>query len=292
MQEHVPVLLKETIAVLNPQSNQNFIDATVGFGGHSREILKKTTPRGRLLAIDQDPVAISVAKKNLKNYIKRVDFAEKNFDELGLIIRDWCVDTVDGILFDLGVSTYQLQSTRRGFSFLGDSPLDMRMSSKTIKTAADVVNKSSFQELKRILQGYGEEPFAGKIASEIIKKRVDKPIMRTGELVEIIGQAIPERFKTGKIHFATKTFQALRIVVNDEIDALENGLKQALQVLSPGGRIAVISFHSLEDRIVKRFFKENNLQILTNKPIVASEEEIQVNPKARSAKLRAAIKIS
>ena len=292
MQKHVPVLVKETIETLDPKSNQNFIDATLGFGGHAKEILKKTFPNGKLLGIDQDQTAIEEAEKNLEKYIDRVSYANTNFSELGLIIRDWKVGRVDGILFDLGVSSYQLDSKFRGFSFNSDAPLDMRMNENSNKTAADIVNNSSFQDIKRILQEYGEETFAGKITSEIIKERASQKIETTFQLVEIIKSAIPERFRTGRIHFATKTFQALRIATNDELNVLESGLKQALQILSPGGRIVVISFHSLEDRIVKKFFLANNLQILTNKPIIASEEEVRINPRARSAKLRAAIKIS
>jgi len=292
MQKHVPVLVKETIEALGPKSNQNFIDATLGFGGHAEEILKKISPNGKLLGIEQDQNAIEEAKENLEKYTDRVSYANTNFSELGLIIRDWKVERVDGILFDLGVSSYQLDSKSRGFSFNSNAPLDMRMNENSNKTAADIVNKSSFQDIKRILQEYAEESFAGKIASEIVNVRAQKPIKTTFELVDIIKNSIPERFRSGRIHFATKTFQALRIATNDELNVLESGLKQAFQVLSPGGRIAVISFHSLEDRIVKRFLQNNNLQILTNKPIVASEEEIRINPRARSAKLRAAIKIS
>ncbi len=290
MPEHIPVLVSEVLESLKPKPNQNFIDATVGFGGHAREILEKTFPEGQLLAIDQDPVAIEEAKKQLKNYLGRVQFAQVNFAELGLVIRDWKVGEIAGILFDLGTSTDQLTSEERGFSFRGDAPLDMRMSPKIQITAAQMINRAKFQELKRILKDYGEEPWAAKIAAEIVKARAQKPITRTAELVEIVSRVIPLRFQTGRIHWATKTFQAFRIATNDELKVLESGLKQALPILSPGGRIVVISFHSLEDRIVKRFFRENNLTLLTRKPITASIEEIQANPRSRSAKLRAAIK--
>jgi len=283
MPEHIPVLVSEVLESLKPKPNQNFIDSTVGFGGHAREILKKTFPKGQLLAIDQDPVAIEEAKKQLKNYLGRVQFAQVNFAELGLVIRDWKVGEIAGILFDLGTSTDQLTSEERGFSFRGDAPLDMRMSPKIQITAAQIINRAKFQELKRILKDYGEEPWAAKIAAEIVKVRAQKPITRTAELVEIVSRVIPLRFQTGRIHWATKTFQAFRIATNDELKVLESGLKQALQILSPGGRIVVISFHSLEDRIVKRFFKENNLTLLTRKPITASMEEIRANPRSRSA---------
>lgn len=289
MQKHIPVLGEEVIEFLKPLTNQNFIDATVGFGGHAQRILEKTAPRGKLLAIDQDPMALEEAKSNLEKFGERAKFANVNFSELGLIIRQWKVTEVHGILFDLGVSSFQLDSAERGFSFSKDGPLDMRMSRKNPKKAEDIVNHASFSELKEILKKYGEEPFAGKIAAEIVRARAYAPIKSTSQLVGVIAKAIPDRFKGGKTHFATKTFQGLRIAVNDELNALENGLKQALQILSPGGRIAVISFHSLEDRIVKRFF-ESKMQTLTSKPIYPSEKEISQNPRSRSAKLRAGIK--
>ena len=293
MQKHIPVLRREVIEYLAPQENQNFIDATVGFGGHAKMILEKTSPSGKLLAIDQDPVAIEEAKKNLKNYRGRVTFVNSNFDEIGLLVRKWPVRVVSGILFDLGTSSYQL-SSGRGFSFLKDSPLDMRMSQNISLTAEKIINRWSAEKIRQIIWQYGEEPMAGAITREIIRARRIHPIHRTGELVEIIKKAMPLREQAKrKMHFATLTFQALRIAVNNELVALENGLKQTLQILSPGGRIVVISFHSLEDRIVKQFFRENpNLEILTPKPIVASAEEIQINPRARSAKLRGAKKIS
>jgi 16S rRNA (cytosine1402-N4)-methyltransferase len=291
MSKHIPVLPEEVIKQLKPLKNQNFIDATVGFGGHAAKILAKTGPEGKLLAIDQDPIALEEAKSNLEKFSERVSYANVNFSELGLIVRQWPVGEIDGILFDLGVSSFQLDSAERGFSFTKDGPLDMRMSPKISKSAEDIINKASFAEIRKIIGEYGEEPLAGKIASEIVRARAKKPIKSTSELVGVIAKAIPERFKNGRIHFATKTFQGLRIAVNDELGALENGLKQAKQILSPGGRIVVISFHSLEDRIVKRFF-ESNMEVLTSKPVMASAEEANLNPRSRSAKLRAAIKIS
>ncbi|KKQ18868.1 MAG: Ribosomal RNA small subunit methyltransferase H [Berkelbacteria bacterium GW2011_GWA1_36_9] len=292
MIKHIPVLPDETIQYLAPSKNQNFIDATCGFGGHSGLILKKNGPKGRLLAIDQDKVALYVAQKNLKNFSSRVDFVQSNFTKLGLIIRSWHVPRIDGILFDLGVSTYQLKSPGRGFSFSEDSELDMRMAPEAqTLSAKEIVNSWSEKKLKEIFQKYGEEQYAGKIAQVIVKTRTQKPISTTSELVEIIKKATPPKYRTEMDkHFATKIFQALRIAVNDELKALESGLKQALQILSHGGRLVVISFHSLEDRIVKNFFRENNLEILTPKPIVASQKEIIQNPSARSAKLRVAIK--
>jgi len=294
MLEHTPVMSKEVIKFLAPHHDENFIDATCGLGGHAKLILEKISPNGKLLAIDQDGVALEKAEKNLKKFADRVTFAHDNFSELGLLIRDWKVSRVDGILFDLGVSNYQFSEKERGFSFNQNARLDMRMSPERQRVSAyEIINRYDLRELKKILSVYGEEPFAQKIAKEIVRVRDSKPIETTTELVEVIRRATPPKYRfSQKKHFATSTFRALRMAVNDELGVLESGLKQAVGVLSPGGRIVVISFHSLEDRIVKNFFRENTaLKILTPKPIIASTEEISQNPKARSAKLRAAIKI-
>lgn len=303
METHLPVMPKEVIKFLAPQTNENFIDATIGFGGHSQLILEKTAPFGKLLAIDQDIEAINFAQKKLKKFSSRVDFIKENFTELGLICRSWKVDHLDGILFDLGVSTYQLLAPKRGFSFQ-DFPqgknnqkevsLDMRMSPDTQSlTAAKIVNSWSKKELKKLLQRLGEEPYAGKIASAIINERNHQPIIIASHLVEVIKRALPPKYRHKRQkHFATSTFRALRMAVNRELEVLESGLKQAVPLLSRNGRLVVISFHSLEDRIVKNFFRENSfLNVLTPKPVTASEKEIAQNPRARSGKLRAAIKL-
>ncbi len=290
---------KEVIKFLAPRPHENFIDATCGLGGHSRLILEKTAPKGQLLAIDQDIVALNQARENLAEFQERVAFVHANFDELGLIIRTWPVKEVNGILFDLGVSTYQLTAPERGFSFLPrrqagnqESVLDMRMSPESQRLSArDIINQWDVHSLKRILKNFGEEPFAGKIAREIIRVRQSQPIKTTDELVAVVKRALPPAYRASREkHFATATFRALRMAVNNELQVLENGLKQAIQVLSPGGRIVIIAFHSLEDRIVKNFLRESSLKILTPKPVIARDEEIKNNPKARSAKLRAAIK--
>src|SRR3990167_3667440 len=283
MIEHIPVLAKEVIVNLAPRKNENFVDATTGLGGHSKLILEKTGPRGQLLAIDQDEIALETAQKNLTKFSDRVTFINDNFDELGLIIRKWKVDRVDGILMDLGVSTYQLISPERGFSFNYDARLDMRMAPRKQRISAyEIINKYNEGELIKILKTYGEEPFSNQIVREIIKARSTKPIERTNELAEIIKRAMPPSYRISREkHFATSTFRALRMAVNNELEVLENGLKQAVQILSPGGRLVVITFHSLEDRIVKNFFHENeNLEIINPKPIIASQEEITVNTKA------------
>ena len=290
---HIPVLKKETIKFLAPQKNQNFIDATLGFAGHSLEILNLTSPSGKLLGIDQDLEAIKASKKNLDQFKNRVTFSHANFSELEGIVEEWKVSRIDGILLDLGVSTYQLLSQDRGFSFNISAPLDMRMNpDEQSLTAKEIVNRYSEKELSRILFELGEERFARRIARNIVEKRRMKPIEASDELVQIIKVSIPpqKRFQRHH-HFATSTFRALRMEVNSELINLEKALPQAVNLLSPGGRIVIISFHSLEDRIVKNFFRENeNLEILTKKPIIASEQEIQENPKSRSAKLRAAVK--
>lgn len=294
MIKHIPVLPKETIQYLAPSQDKNFIDATTGFGGHTKEILTKTGPDGRVLAIDQDPVALAEAKKNLKNFSPRVTFVNSNFSELGLIVRQWPYE-IHGILFDLGVSTYQLKSPERGFSFSTkeDSELDMRMSPHLKISAQDIVNKWNEKELRYLLRSFGEEPYAGKIARQIVEARRIQPIQKTSRLVEIIKNALPPEYRLSrKKHFATSTFRAIRMAVNHELENLESGLKQAWSSLAPNGRLVVISFHSLEDRIVKNFFREQiDAEILTPKPITPTVEEVEENQSARSAKLRAIKKL-
>lgn len=292
MQEHIPVLQQEVIKVLAPQPNENFIDATLGFGGHSALILKKTAPKGKLLGIEQDELALEKAKENLENFEDRFQFYLGNFTDLGLVIKEWGLKEINGILFDLGPSTYQLTDKQRGFSFQKDAPLDMRMDKSKKLKASDIVNKYSQKELEKILY-QGEEKFGKLIAKKIVEERNGRPIETTQQLVEIIRKATSPSYRFNqKLHFATGTFRALRLAVNNELENLKNVLPQAVKILSSGGRIAVISFHSLEDRIVKNFFRDSEgLEILTQKPVTATEKEVAINPKARSAKLRAARKI-
>lgn len=290
--KHIPVLQDEIIKLLAPQPNENFIDLTVGFGGHSASILKKTAPEGKILAIEQDQETLVEAKKNLACFGNRVTFFESNFTEIGLIIRKWPIEHVNGILIDLGPNTAQLLDEERGFSFRSNAPLDMRMDPTRQKTtASDILNKYSEKELAAILL-QGEEKFAKAISRQIIKSRTIGPIKTTDQLVEIVKSATSPSYRFHrKTHFATATFRALRMAVNDELKNLKNVLPQAMSILSPGGRIAIISFHSLEDRIVKQFLKnQDNIELLTKKPLTATEEEIKNNPSARSAKLRGAIK--
>ncbi|OGD30283.1 16S rRNA (cytosine(1402)-N(4))-methyltransferase [Candidatus Azambacteria bacterium RIFCSPHIGHO2_01_46_10] len=299
---HIPVFPKEVLQYLDPKPNENFIDCTIGEAGHAIEILKKTSPGGKLLGIDLNDDSLKSSEFKIKESGldgKRIVLANDNFANLKNIAERFNFRPVQGILFDLGISSEELEKSGRGFSFLRDEPLLMTLR-KDIKpddlTAEKIVNNFRTEELEKIFKEYGEERFAGRIAARIAEERKRKRIKTTGELVEIIRKALPAKYKYGKIHFATRTFQALRIATNDELANLEKALVQALNVLSLRGRLAVISFHSLEDRIVKNFLKErqknNSVKILTKKPVRPGEEEIAGNPRSRSAKLRAAEKIT
>jgi 16S rRNA (cytosine1402-N4)-methyltransferase len=304
---HVSVLKDEVVEWLNPQSGQNFIDCTFGRGGHTKEILKKIGDKGRVLAIDLDTEAVSSKVESLK-----LKVVQGNFRDLKKIYQENFEGLpVHGILLDLGVSSPQFDDGSRGFSFREDSMLDMNFDQNNEFKAVNIINEYSQAELEKIFKEYGEESFAKKIAQNIVEARKEKKIESTGQLVEIIQKSIPYKFqRQSKIHPATKTFQALRIAVNDEMENLRLVLPQALEILAKGGRLAVISFHSLEDRIVKQFFvqeskacicpveipvcrcdKKASLIILTKKPITASEEELKKNPRSRSAKMRVIEKI-
>ena len=297
---HVPVLQKEVIKYLDPKPNENFIDCTIGNGGHTLAILEKNEPKGKILGIDADSELIEnlkllcVNSGQIENFKKRVVLTSDNFANLKEIVKRTKFDSVGGILFDLGMSSWHLEESGRGFSFLKNEPLDMRYNFNNPLTAEKIINYWSESEIEKILREYSEERFSERIAKEIIEARKIRPIKNTFQLVEIIKEIVPAWYQHKKIHFATRTFQALRIAVNDELNNLEKTLPQALEVLKPQGRLAVISFHSLEDRIVKNFFKEkakeNILQILTKKPIRPTEEEIKINRRSRSSKLRVAEK--
>lgn len=285
---HVPVLPKEVQKYLSPQPNENFIDCTVGGGGHTAEILKNIAPRGKVLGIDWTQETLKTLPKN-PNLI----LVNDNFANLAEIVKKEKFNKVKGILFDLGMSSWHLENSGRGFSFQKREPLDMRYGLQNQLTAEKIINFWSKFDIERILKDWGEEEFAEEISRQIVEERKQKPIETTGQLVEVIQRAVPKSYLHGRLHFATKTFQALRIAVNDELQNIAKALPQALQVLEPGGRLAVISFHSLEDRIVKEFFKNNALVLspLTKKPITPTFEEIKINPRARSARLRAAVKL-
>lgn len=313
---HVPVLLNEVIEYLDPKPNENFIDATLGNGGHAKEILKRTAPDGKLLGIDRDMDSINAAKENLKEFGDRVIFAQGNFSELKNILTDNpAYGKAKGILADLGLSSVQIEDSGRGFSFDSDEPLIMSQTwpmKEGQRTAMEIVNNYREEELSRIFQDYGEERLARAIAQRIVEARKQKNIATARELADIAFGAY-KKFSGGKkwsIHPATRIFMALRIAVNNEIENLESFLPQASQSLSDKGRLAVISFHSLEDRIVKNFFRRESkncvcppevmecicghvkqLKIITKKPVTATLDEINSNPRSRSAKLRVAEKI-
>lgn len=299
---HIPVLLNEAVEALNIKPNGIYIDGTAGGGGHSAEILKRLGPDGRLISIDQDPTAIAAVKKRFQDDNRSV-IVQSNFSRMAQVAEDLSIESVDGVLLDIGVSSVQLDTPERGFSFHYDAPLDMRMS-QSGKSAADLVNNLSYSELARIISLYGEEKFASRIASNIVKYREKERIETTLQLAEIIKEAVPAA-KRRDGHPARKTFQALRIAVNGELDRLEEGLDAAFSLLAPNGRLAVITFHSLEDRITKQKMaswctgctcpkdfpvcvcgKKPKGRLVFRKPVEASLEELNKNPRSRSAKLR------
>jgi len=304
---HKSVLLKETIEHLNINPKGIYVDGTLGGGGHSEEILKRLTT-GKLIAIDRDEEAILAAKERLKDY-KNVIYIKDNFKNIKEILRNLGIEKVDGILLDLGVSSYQLEEVERGFSYMKDAPLDMRMDKTSPFSAYDVVNRYSEKELERVIREYGEEKWASRIAKFIVEERKKGDIKTTSQLVEIIKKAIPASARRMGPHPAKRTFQAIRIEVNEELKDLDKALEDMVEVLRGKGRIAVITFHSLEDRIVKNTFKklENPctcppglpctcgkqlvIKIITKKPILPSKEEVEENPRSRSAKLRVAEKL-
>ena len=300
---HIPVLTKEILNYLNLKKGGVYIDCTLGGGGHSKAILEKIYPQGLLIGIDQDIEAIETAKEELKNYIDKIKLVKGNFKNLEGILSDLKIKTVSGIIFDLGVSFHQLKEKERGFSFKEDSHLDMRMDLTQEFNADILINSYSEKDLAEIFEKYGEERFSKRIARLIITERKKKAITTTKQLSDLVIRSLPRTKKrhTWRIHPATRVFQAIRIEVNQELKALEKGLNQAIRVLEDKGRICVISYHSLEDRIVKHLFKEveregkdqgdYGLKIITKKPIRPSSEEVRENPKARSAKLRVAEKI-
>jgi len=292
---HVPVLLKEVIDFLGPQANKNFIDATVGEGGHALAILKKNGPDGKLLGIEVDSDIYKGLKKKMAEFPNRLILVNDSYVNLEKIVRKNDFKPVHGILFDLGMCSWHLEASGRGFSYLRDEPLDMRFNPKNDLTAAEIINFWDIERIKKILKEFGEEKYAHRISLAIKEARKKERIIGTQQLVDILKRVLPKNYDKKRIHFATRTFQALRIAVNDELQIIEDGIKQAIKILDQGGRIAVISFHSLEDRIVKNLFKEKakigELNILTKRPISPCQEEIKNNIRSRSAKLRAAEKL-
>jgi len=290
---HTAVLKKEVLEYLDPKQNENFVDCTVGEGGHSEDILNNNGPDGKVLGIDLDPQQIISSHWLEAIYKDRAILTNDSYTNLKEIIERKNFGSVNGILLDLGMSSAQLEGTHKGFSFQVDQGLDMRYNDETgYLTAEKIVNEWPEEKIEEMLREYGEEKFSRKIAKNIVEQRKQGRIKTTFQLIEIIKDATPSAYWRGKLHYATRTFQALRIAVNDELENVKRVLPDALSVLAPGGRLVVISFHSLEDRIIKDFFKNNSqLKILTKKPITASRDELGKNARARSAKLRAAVKI-
>ncbi len=283
---HTPVLLEEVLAWLDPRPGGLYVDATVGTGGHAEAILERILPGGRLLGLDRDPEAIAVAQRRLSRFGEAVTLVQANFQDLRAVLQRFGIERVQGVLMDLGVSSLQLMRPHRGFSFSLPGPLDMRMDPSAPVRAADLVNRLPERELAALLRRYGEEPFAARIAREIVRRR---PLHTTQELRDAVLHAVPRKAWPRRVVVATRTFQALRIAVNEELEALERALPQVGEILAPGGRLVVISFHSLEDRIVKHFLRRADLlRVLTPKPVRPSPEEVRRNPRARSARLRAA----
>ena len=307
---HVSVLLFECIDALNIRDGYTYVDCTTGGGGHSLEIAKRLGPNSRLICFDRDKDAIAAAQERLKDYLDKITFINDNFSGLERVIKEYGIDNLGGVLADLGCSSYQFDTPERGFSYMHDARLDMRMDTDSPLSAYEIVNSYSEEALKRIIYDYGEERFAPRIASAICKSRSEHPITTTHELTEIIKGAIPSAARADGPHPAKRTFQAIRIEVNGELDAITPLIDSAAKNLVPGGRIAVISFHSLEDRLVKQGFKsllggctcpkdfpvcicgrKPVIKEISRKPILPTEEELENNPRSRSAKLRVAEKL-
>ncbi|MBE0585840.1 MAG: 16S rRNA (cytosine(1402)-N(4))-methyltransferase RsmH [Desulfofustis sp.] len=290
---HRPVLLAETIGMLDVVPGGIYVDGTLGLGGHTREILRRSAPDGRVVAFEWDEQAIAQAEVNVAPFRQRLTIVHRNFQELEAGLAETGHDKVNGIMVDIGLSSLQLDSGNRGFSFRFDEPLDMRMDCRRSLTAATLLASATEQELADIFYYFGEEKQARRIAGFIVEKRRQQPLVTTGQLAEVVAQAVPRAFHPPKIHVATKVFQAVRIAVNDELTNLGRFLDQAVHHLLPGARLCVISFHSLEDRIVKRVFAgKDELAVVTKKPITPGKEELQANPRSRSARLRVAERLA
>ena len=303
--KHVSVLLQETVDGLNVKPDGIYVDGTLGGGGHSYEVCTRLGVKGSIIGIDQDEAAIEAASIRLKDFGEKVTIVRSNYCDMKSRLHELGIDKVDGIMLDLGVSSYQLDTADRGFSYREDAPLDMRMDQRSEMTARDIVNDYSEMDLYRVIRDYGEDKFAKNIARHIVRERAKRPIETTGELTEVIRHAIPMKFQKKTGHPAKRTFQAIRIELNRELDVLRDSLDDMIDMLNPGGRLCIITFHSLEDRIVKSAFKKNENpctcpsdfpvcvcgkvskgRVITRKPIIPSEEEMEVNSRSKSAKLR------
>ena len=302
---HKSVLLEETVDSLHIREDGVYVDGTLGGGGHASEVLRRLGEKGRLIGIDQDADAIAAATERLKEFGDRAVIVRDNYVNIEEVLKNLGIARVDGIYLDLGVSSFQFDSAERGFSYREDAPLDMRMDRRNDRTAADIVNGYSESELYRMIRDYGEDPFAKNIAKHIVQAREEKPIETTLQLAEVIKGAIPAKIRAKKGHPAKQTFQAIRIELNRELEVLADSLERMIDLLNPGGRLSVITFHSLEDRIVKNAFKKaespctcppdfpvcvcgkiSKGKVITKKPILPGEEEMEINPRSKSAKLR------
>lgn len=303
--EHKSVLLCETVDSLNIRPDGIYVDGTLGGGGHAYEVCRRLGEHGRLIGIDQDADAIAAATKRLEPFADKVTVVRSNYENIASVLHELGIEKVDGIYLDLGVSSYQLDTASRGFTYREDAPLDMRMDQRNTQTAADIVNTYSEMELYRIIRDYGEDRFAKNIAKHIVRQRQEKPYETTGELIETIKAAIPAKIRATGGHPAKRTFQAIRIELNHELDVLNCSIDTMIDLLNPGGRLSIITFHSLEDRIVKKRFRDNENPcicppefpvcmcgrkskgtVITRKPIVPGEEELEYNKRSKSSKLR------
>ena len=303
--EHKSVLLYETVDSLNIRPDGIYVDGTLGGGGHAYEVCRRLGEHGRLIGIDQDADAIAAATKRLEPFADKVTVVRSNYENIASVLHELGIEKVDGIYLDLGVSSYQLDTASRGFTYREDAPLDMRMDQRNTQTAADIVNTYSEMELYRIIRDYGEDRFAKNIAKHIVRQRQEKPYETTGELIETIKAAIPAKIRATGGHPAKRTFQAIRIELNHELDVLNCSIDTMIDLLNPGGRLSIITFHSLEDRIVKKRFRDNENPcicppefpvcmcgrkskgtVITRKPIVPGEEELEYNKRSKSYKLR------
>jgi 16S rRNA (cytosine1402-N4)-methyltransferase len=293
--KHIPVLVEEIVQFLRPRASGVYVDATLGEGGHGEKLLQASAPCGRLIGLDRDAEVLEVARRRLLPFGERVELVHSHAAELRTVLDTLDVPHVDGILLDLGVSSYQLETAERGFSFARLGPLDMRMDRTTGQTAAMLVNSLDESELANLIQGYGEERFARRIARAILRARRQAPLQSTQDLAGVITHIVPPAARSARIHPATRTFQALRIAVNHELSRLEASLRIAIACLAPGGRLCVITYHSLEDRVVKRLFRSitslsadnfPGVRLLTRKPVISTLAERRVNRRCRGAKLR------
>lgn len=294
---HIPVMLNEILDHLNLAPGKTIVDATIGTAGHSIEIIKRIMPGGRLIGIDRDAESLEVARERLSDYQGSLEFVHGNFCDLDSILSQLGIEKIDGILFDLGISSFQLDNPQRGFSFQQEGPLDMRLDRSSFISAYDLINNLTQDEISSLLWSFGEERWHNRIARYLVKERESHPISTTLQLSSIVMQAIPPRYRYRhfRIHPATRTFQAVRIAVNRELETLQSAINKVVPFLEEGGRICVISFHSLEDRIVKLGFRkaaqEGIIHLITNKPARPTQQEVESNPSGRSAKLRIAEKI-